>query len=136
MVPPLRTRKEDLPQLVEAILQKIELPGIRIAPEAMTLLDAYDWPGNVRELKNTVSMIAASGWKNTIRAEHLPLKILNPPRSAGRDHREMSLAAIEKNHIAAVLQQTSYNYSQASLVLGISRSSLYRKMAEFDLEKK
>jgi transcriptional regulator of acetoin/glycerol metabolism len=81
-------------------------------------------------------MIAASGWKNIIRAEHLPLKILNPQKTSTGYNCEVSLTAIEKKHIVIILQQTAYNYSKASSILGISRSSLYRKMADFHLERK
>jgi DNA-binding NtrC family response regulator len=139
-IPPLRARQGDIMPLAEHFLHIASIansrPSGHFDSEAQRLLCAYDWPGNVRELKNTVSVIAASGWKNTIRAEHLPLKILNPVKTAASDNREVSLAAIEKNHIAAILQQTAYNYSKASVILGISRSSLYRKMADFHLEKK
>ena len=81
-------------------------------------------------------MIAASGWKTIIRAEHLPLKILNPIKTSAVDSREVSLAAIEKDYIAKILQQSAYNYSKAAVILGISRSSLYRKMADYHLERK
>jgi two-component system, NtrC family, response regulator AtoC len=139
-IPPLRDRQVDIMPLAEHFLRIANIansqPGGQFNGEARRLLCAYGWPGNIRELKNTVSIITASGWKKIIRAEHLPVKILNPARIAAHDNREMSLATIEKNHIAAILQQTSYNYSQAAVWLGISRSSLYRKMADFDLEKK
>jgi DNA-binding NtrC family response regulator len=139
-IPPLRDRQADIMPLAEHFLRIANIansrPSGHFNGEAQRLLCAYDWPGNIRELKNTVSVIAASGWKNIIRAEHLPMKILNPMKTAAADRFEESLAIIEKNHIAVILQQTAYNYSQAAVILGISRSSLYRKMADFRLEKK
>ena len=139
-IPPLRARQADIMPLAEHFLRIANIANSRQSgsfdSEAQRLLCAYDWPGNIRELKNTVSMIAASGWKTIIRAEHLPLKILNPMKTAAKDSCEVSLAAIEKKHIAVILQQTAYNYSKASVILGISRSSLYRKMADFHLKRK
>lgn len=139
-IPPLRARQADIMPLAEHFLRIANIANSRQSGsfdgEAQRLLCAYDWPGNVRELKNTIFMIAANGWKTIIRAEHLPLKILNPMKTAAGDSCEVSLAAIEKKHIAVILQQTAYNYSKASVILGISRSSLYRKMVNFHLEKK
>jgi DNA-binding NtrC family response regulator len=139
-IPPLRSRQEDIMPLAEHFLRIANIansqPNGNFDKEAQLLLCAYDWPGNIRELKNTVSMIAASGWKTIIRPEHLPLKILNPMKTAVVDSSEMSLAAIEKKHVSKILQQTAYNYSKAAVILGISRSSLYRKMADFHLERK
>lgn len=139
-IPPLRARQADIMPLAEHFLRIANIANSRQSGsfdgEAQRLLCAYDWPGNIRELKNTVSMIAASGWKTIIRAEHLPLKILNPIKTAAGGSCEVSLAAIEKKHIAVILQQTAYNYSKASVILGISRSSLYRKMVNFHLKRK
>ena len=139
-IPPLRARQADIMPLAEHFLRIANIANSRQSgsfdDEAQRLLCAYDWPGNIRELKNTVSMIAASGWKTIIRAEHLPLKILNPIKTAAGGSCEVSLAAIEKKHIAIILQQTAYNYSKASVILGISRSSLYRKMVNFHLKRK
>lgn len=139
-IPPLRARQADIMPLAEHFLRIAHIANSRQSgifnSEAQRRLCAYDWPGNIRELKNTVSMIAASGWKNIIRAEHLPIKILTPMKPSAHDNGALSLAAIEKNHIAAILQQTAHNYSKAAVILGISRSSLYRKMAVFHLDKK
>lgn len=139
-IPPLRDRQADIMPLAEYFLRIANIANARqigsFDSEAQRLLCAYDWPGNIRELKNTISLIAASGWKTIIRAEHLPLKIFAPMKHTAGDSRDSSLAAIEKKHIAKILQQSAYNYSKTSLILGISRSSLYRKMADFHLERK
>jgi len=139
-IPPLRARQADIIPLAEHFLRIANIANSRqvghFNSEAQRLLCAYNWPGNIRELKNTISMIAANGWQNIIRAEHLPLKILNPEKAPAGENHEKNLAAIEKNHIAAILQQTAHNYSKAAVILGISRSSLYRKMADFHLGKK
>jgi DNA-binding NtrC family response regulator len=139
-IPPLRARQADIMPLAEHFLRIANIansqPSENFNSEAQRLLCAYDWPGNIRELKNTVFMIAASGCKTIIRAEHLPLKIRNPIKTIAGDSSEVSLAVIEKKHIAVILQQTAFNYSKAAAILGISRSSLYRKMADFRLERK
>jgi DNA-binding NtrC family response regulator len=137
-IPPLRARQADIMPLAEHFLRIANIADSRptghFNNEAQNLLCAYDWPGNIRELKNTMAMITAGGWKNIIRAEHLPLKIANPAKTPARDRPGVSLEAVEKKHIAMILQQTAGNCTQASAILGISRSSLYRKMANFDLE--
>ncbi len=139
-IPPLRARRTDIMPLAEHFLHINNIANSQqigsFDREAQRLLRAYEWPGNVRELKNTVSMIAASGWKAIIHAEHLPLKIINPMKTASMADHESNLAVIEKKHIIKILEQTSCNYSKAAVILGISRSSLYRKMADFHLEKK
>jgi len=139
-LPPLRTRQADIMPLAEHFLRIANIansqPSGSFTADAQRLLCAYDWPGNIRELKHTISMIAASGWKTIIRAEHLPLKILNPAKTVATENREANLAEIEKKHIAAILERTAYNYSKAAVILDISRSSLYRKMAGYHLERK
>jgi len=90
----------------------------------------------VRELKNTIFKISASGHHTLIRPEHLPLKILQPGKIAGGADRELSLAEIEIAHIQKVLRRTAQNNTQAAEILGISRSSLYRKITEWQKQKK
>jgi DNA-binding NtrC family response regulator len=139
LVPPLRERREDILPLAEHFLGIANLVNPRritgISAEARRLLTSYDWPGNVRELRNTIFRISASGSPGQIGPEHLPLKLLHP-KKAGQPGRQPSLAEISNHHMQDVLSQTNYKYAQAAKILGISRTSLYRKMAELRIRKR
>lgn len=139
-IPPLRDRKADIIPLANHFLRIANLANSKpisdISDEAQRLLTDYAWPGNVRELKNTIFKISASGHHALIRPEHLPVKILQPEKNAGGDECELSLAEIEIGHIQKVLQQTAQNHTLAAEILGISRSSLYRKIVEWQKRKK
>jgi two-component system NtrC family response regulator len=139
-MPPLRARRADIIPLAEHFLGIAGLVNARgstsLSPEAERLLSEFDWPGNVRELRNTIFKISASGHQGPIRPEHLPLKILHPKKAAGADEHERSLADMERSHIQKILRQAGYNHSRAAETLGISRSSLYRKMSELRIKRK
>jgi DNA-binding NtrC family response regulator len=139
LVPPLRERREDILPLADHFLGIANLVNPRritgISAEARRLLTGYDWPGNVRELRNTIFRISASGSSGQIGPEHLPLKLLHT-KKAGQPGRQPSLAEISNHHMQDVLSQTNYKYAQAAKILGISRTSLYRKMAELRIRKK
>jgi len=139
-VPPLRARREDIMPLVDHFLGIANLVNPRritgISPEARRLLTGYEWPGNVRELRNTIFKISVSGRSGLIGPEHLPLKLLHPKKAPCGSGRQPSLAEITSRHMEDVLRQSNYKYSLAAKVLGISRTSLYRKMAESSSKKK
>ena len=139
-IPPLRERKADIMPMVEHFLRIANIANSKLAQtisdEARRLLTDYAWPGNVRELKNTVFMISASGHHAVIKPEHLPVKILQSGKHGGGAQREPSLAEIEIAHIHKVLARTAQNHSLAAEILGISRSSLYRKLSEWQKLKK
>jgi DNA-binding NtrC family response regulator len=139
-IPPLRERKADIIPMANHFLRIANLADSRltsgISDEAQRLLTEYAWPGNVRELKNTIFKISASGHHAMIRPEHLPIKILQPGKNAGNDERDLSLAEMEIGHIQKVLRQTAHNHTLAAGILGISRSSLYRKITEWQKRKK
>jgi two-component system response regulator PilR (NtrC family)/two-component system response regulator HydG len=134
-IPPLCERKSDILPLADHFLRIANLanstPPSAISGEAQRLLTDYSWPGNVRELKNTIFKISASGHHALIRPEHLPVKIRHPEKNAGGEERELSLAEIEIGHIRKILGRTGQNHTLAAEILGISRSSLYRKVQEW-----
>jgi len=139
-IPPLRDRKTDIIPLADHFLRIANLANAReisgISLEAQRLLTDYGWPGNVRELKNTVFKISASGYHPLVRPEHLPVKFIQPGKNAGNEERELSLTEIEIGHIQKILRQTGQNHTLAAEILGISRSSLYRKIMEWQKRKK
>ena len=136
-LPPLRDRKEDVPLLVNHFLQKyaqrLGKPSVKILREAMQALVNYDWPGNVRELENMIERAVALCEEDLIERTDLPDK-LTQVKIAIRDldEYEMTLDALEEQHIKKVLQKVMGDKVKASQILGINLSTLYRKLARYE----
>lgn len=137
-LPPLRERKEDILLLAKLFLQEFKKEFNRnvqkFHPETEKLLFEYSWPGNVRELKNVIerSVILAQG--DTILPEHLPLELHeHTPSAPVMRPTGMSLAEMEKWHIAEVLRSVNGNKSQAAKILNISRSTLREKLKLYQI---
>jgi transcriptional regulator with PAS, ATPase and Fis domain len=138
-LPPLRDRIEDIALLSEHFIQNFNQEYGRqiksIAPEAMVLLKNYGWRGNVRELRNVIlrAMISA---KNEIKKSDLPLNTIKGtmPGEEIRFHAGTSLPEIEKESIIKTMQKVNGNKAKAAELLGISRRSLYNKIAEYGIE--
>jgi Nif-specific regulatory protein len=146
VVPALRKRPEDIPQLAEYFLHRfVAETGSKIkgfTPRAMEEMLRYRWPGNVRELKNVIERAVVL--TRTQYIDHTDL-VLSALRTAGDTDMDMSadarearnepssLADIEKQHILETLTQTGWNKSRAAIILGIERSTLDRKIRRYDL---
>jgi two-component system, NtrC family, response regulator AtoC len=136
-LPPLRDRKEDVPLLVNHFLQKyaqrLGKPSVKILREAMQALVNYDWPGNVRELENMIERAVALCEEDLIERTDLPDK-LTQVKIAIRDldEYEMTLDALEEQHIKKVLQKVNGDKVKAAQILGINLSTLYRKLARYE----
>ena len=140
-LPPLRERKDDIPLLVNHFIgrfsKEMGKKVTRVSPEAMKILMAYDYPGNIRELENIIEhvMVFCSG--DTLQAEHLQ-KDIQPARPdvIGKAiEKEDPLQAMEQELILKVLNQSGWNYKKTAEKLKISRTTLWRKMKEYGLEK-
>ncbi len=134
-LPPLRERKEDIPELVPYLLEKINRKlrkNVRkIPPEVMKLLVNHPWKGNVRELENALTRAAILAKGDVILEENLPLE----PAEKKLFLKELvALREIEKNYIQHVLKATKGNKTKASQILQISRPTLDRKIKEYGLE--
>jgi transcriptional regulator with PAS, ATPase and Fis domain len=135
-LPPLRERSGDIPLLVEQFLsiykKKYEKPGLVIVPECMKMLERYSWPGNIRELQHVIerSTILCDG--SELRPTDL---LINAPQSHKPDEPfdTYNLEDIEKNIIQKALTKFEGNISQAAKELGLTRTSLYRRMEKFGL---
>jgi len=133
-VPPLRERREDILPLARHITvrlsRKLDLPGLRLDPASIDVLLNYPWPGNVRELENAIERAAVVSPDGTVRPDTLPPEV----RRHGVDAPAISvpatrtLAELELEYIRAVLESTGGNRSQAARILGISKSTLWRKL--------
>jgi two-component system response regulator HydG/two-component system response regulator AtoC len=138
-LPPLRERKEDIPLLTEHFIQKFNQEYNRqvkgISQEAMNLLKDYGWRGNVRELRNIIlrAMISA---KDEIQKSDLPINTIKGamPSEEIRFHAGTSLPEIEKESIIKTMKKVKGNKAKAAELLGISRRSLYNKIAEYGIE--
>ncbi len=135
-VPPLRDRPEDILPMTAFFIEKyaraLGKPVVRVSPEAEAMLRAHRWPGNVRELENAVERAMVVGRGPAIEVRDLPVAAQNGGASAP-DAR--SLSALEKEHIARVLQECDGNVTRAAKVLGIDRATLYNKLRRYGLRR-
>ena len=131
-LPPLRERREDIPELCRFFLRMItQDSAVYLENEEVERLMAYNWPGNVRELKNVMerSIILRQG--DAIFPSRL-LETTTVPRSIHADMTSVdALSEVEKRHILTVLQHCQNNHSKTARLLGISRSTLLRKLSQF-----
>ncbi|MCG8400493.1 MAG: sigma 54-interacting transcriptional regulator [Firmicutes bacterium] len=139
-VPPLRERKEDIPDLTRHLLNKLNrrlgAAVTGVSGEVMQLFLQYDWPGNVRELENFLEQAANLGEGETLRQHDFPvlkkrlqrqLKCLPPDRYSIRSLQEV-IEEAEKGAILHALAATGHNKKETARLLGIHRSVLYRKL--------
>jgi NtrC-family two-component system response regulator AlgB len=135
-LPALRERREDLPALIDHLLEvlaaRMQRPRPQLEPAAREALLAWGWPGNVRELSNALerALVLASG--DTIRAENLPDSLLAPAREEPGDRGELSLEDVERRHVERVLA-SSPTLEDAAARLGIDPTTLWRKRKRWGL---
>ena len=131
-VPPLRARPEDLPILVEHILEG----RATVTPAAMAALAAYDWPGNVRELRNVITTAVAMLDGDVLDVRHLMFPSGTPRKERELDELPLagrSLEAIERAAIKQTLEREGGNKTRAAKALGIAPSTLYEKLKKYGL---
>jgi two-component system NtrC family response regulator len=136
-LPPLRERAVDIPLLAQHFLT--QLAGVAtpvLSADAIALMQEYTWPGNIRELRNVVERIVllARGHSGEIRAQDLPLGTA-PSATRSPIGSDMTLAALEREHIQAVLSQTNWHQGNAARILDISSKTLYRKIREYGFHR-
>lgn len=129
-MPPLRERKEDISELINAFLKGAGNSNKKFSVKAVNAMLKYDWPGNLRELHNVVERTALLASKNTIQAKDIPLSLDKKAKGSKLRHL-MSLAEVEKEHLLYVLGACGGNISRASRILGVSRPKLYRKIGQY-----
>lgn len=128
-IPPLRDRREDIAELAEVFLARDGAPGHRWAPEALQALVRADWPGNVRQLHNVVRGVLGNGAIGEVGVPHLPSELRSAP------HQHLSrMERMELDAIVVALDHCRGNKSDAAALLGISRSTMYRKIRAFGLD--
>jgi len=141
-LPPLRERKEDLLDLIQTLLVRINKELHRnvsqISRDVLTRLENYNWPGNVRELENVLMKCVALSHTDTLTKDLLPATLNIPAEPAAncgyeKQLERLSLQEMEKAHIVRVLESTGWHKGQACDILGISRPRLRRMIKEYNL---
>ena len=152
-VPSLRDRKEDIPQLAHHFLSRCG-QHYSLTNEALEAIIAYDWPGNVRELYNCMLRMTAMNPGPLLHSDDLPSPLLNFIGMARADQRSMAarasldaapaapvqpsailpLSEVERRAILEALAYTKGDHTMAAALLGIGRTTLYRKLKEYRLE--
>jgi DNA-binding NtrC family response regulator len=140
VLPPLRDRREDIPALAEHFLARSATKlgrGLRLAPATLERLLRYPWPGNVRELENAIERATILARGDVVEPDDLP-----PHVSAGLQlgpspalPSPMTLADAERVHILQTLERFGRNHSGAAEALGIGRTTLWRKLKEYGIDR-
>lgn len=148
IIPPLRSRKEDIPPLAYHFLNKYcaeigrDVP--HISSEAMRRLVTYDWPGNVRELENVIHRAVIVCEEKMLRPEHIitpseeehdiPLT-LEDLKKRKRDIRLRSVEEIEKNFLLAALRRSNWNVTKAAQEIGMQRTNFHALLKKYRISK-
>jgi len=149
-IPPLRERREDIPELVKFFIlrysKEMNKPIKGITTRAMDVLKNYDYPGNVRELENIIAHAVAMCDGKVIDTPHLPPLVVNKsqltvedggespvietPSPSGISSLKAVLKKVERETIIAILREVRGNKTEAAKRLGISRQALFKKLKE------
>ncbi|MFD1864117.1 sigma 54-interacting transcriptional regulator [Planococcus chinensis] len=145
LIPPLRSRKQDIPRIVDRLLLKLNQEYGRnvetVTDKALQLLRVYDWPGNVRELENIISrsMIFMQINDKVLTEEHIPRNMLRAAEAKNEVTIEASvplqeqLDAVERGILHHALTQFKGNKSKTAKQLEISLRTLYYKLEKYGL---
>jgi DNA-binding NtrC family response regulator len=130
-LPPLRERRDDIPDLAHTFLGRAAgRPPRSLSAAAMEALLAHAWPGNVRELEHVIERASLLATGDEITADDL---MLRPRGDAAPRLEEMTLEQVERYLIERALAAQGGNVSEAARVLGLSRSALYRRLASLGI---
>jgi DNA-binding NtrC family response regulator len=149
-LPPLRTRSEDVPTLVQHFLRhfarQYERHDVRLSPEAVHALRAYAWPGNVRELQNVMErLVSLSVPGEEVGVDDLPLEITSRNGSSGlgyavfadRPYHEAkadAMSAFEQEYLRDLLSRHAGNISRAARHAGIDRKTIHRMLSKYQMD--
>ena len=138
VLPPLRERKEDIPLLADhfraVYAKKYGRPVAQIADDALAAIVAYPWPGNVRALRHAFERAVILCDGQTLRRGDFPLPAVAGPTAPAVDGAgATTLAELERQAIATALARHAGNITYAAQELGITRTSLYRRMEKHRL---
>lgn len=143
--PPLRERISDIPLLAEHYLNQFnEQNGKQVQgfdPQALHLLQSHNWPGNVRELLNVIERAVVLCRDETIHASDLPESLLHPGQQSSHSSDitqagslKTAMVAPERQLIIDALEANGWNRQKTAAMLGINRTTLYKKMKKYDID--
>ena len=151
-IPPLRDRREDIPELVTHFLARFaaerRISAPTLSAEAQAALQAHDWPGNVRQLRNIIerTIILAPGDRvSRIEVDLLPPEILDQPATSGVTSATMTIMgsplreareSFEREYLRVQIRRFSGNISRTASFIGMERSALHRKLKALGLGEK
>ncbi|MDQ5839251.1 MAG: sigma-54 dependent transcriptional regulator [Acidobacteriota bacterium] len=152
-LPPLRERPEDIEPLTAHLLKQLAGPNApELSPEAVAALRSYSWPGNVRQLRNTLERAVLLANDGRVTTAELPPEIVSPavafrPAASASDAAGAAATAqapgvppplreVERQQILAALEQTGWHRGKTAEMLGISPSTLYRRLRDYNLTKR
>jgi len=151
-IPPLRERREDIPELVDYFLARFaaerHMPTPSISEEAMAALQAHDWPGNVRQLRNIIerTIILAPGDRvSCIEVDLLPPEVLENQNAMGGSTAAVAIMgsplreareSFEREYLKIQIRRFSGNISRTASFIGMERSALHRKLKALGIGEK
>ncbi len=135
-IPPLRERRSDIPLLVDRFLEKYAVNEVSLSDDVLARLMRHPWPGNVRELENVIRAMVALRSNPMIEINDLPTKLrgsIDPSQEVdvGLGSEIVPLAEVERRHILKAIEHTRGDVQTAALLLGIGRTTLYRKLKAY-----
>lgn len=135
-LPPLRERVDDIPMLADHFLKiyttRYHKPEKSIAQEAIRYLQKYTWPGNVRELQHAVERAVILSEQTALQKSDF---MFSPANEVNHNTEAFNLDEVERKTISAAIQKYSGNLSKVAKELGVGRTTLYRKMEKYGLDK-
>ncbi|WP_242394142.1 sigma-54 interaction domain-containing protein [Anaeromyxobacter oryzisoli] len=140
-IPPLRERREDIEPVARLLLSRVGARAgraLRFSPDALRAMLSYSWPGNVRELENALEFAVTVSRGQTLQPEDLPPEVVTarPPELAAAREPPRSLPPVqdERSTLLAALEANRWSRCDTARALGLSRSTLWRRMRALGLE--
>jgi two-component system nitrogen regulation response regulator NtrX len=138
LLPPLRERKEDIPELVDYFLGYFSAEygqkPKKITPEGLQMLEMYDWPGNIRELRNVMERLVIMTPSNTVTPRNIILGEAARSDYFTFNTLKEARELFEKDFIIKKLEENNWNISKTAEILDIERSNLHRKIKAYDIK--
>ena len=136
-IPPLRERRDDIPFIAQALLNRIcsdmARPRAELSQPAMDRLHSYYWPGNIRELRNVLERALLFTDRTVLEPSDFSFEAQSQIRSSSSYKPDWTLEELERFHIAAAFAAEQQNVDKTARRLGIAKSTLYQKLKALDL---